>query len=153
MHQTRINIMANLTMLFINNWLPLWSSGLSSWLQIRRSGFDSRRYQIFWEVVGLEWSPLSLLSTIEELLERKSIGFDLGNRDYGCKGSALLITRQPSIRKKLALTSPTIGGCSVSIVRSWTRVTEFVCLFINYRDYMTLITGRCIYTHLFTGQL
>jgi hypothetical protein len=28
---------------------PLWSSGQSSWLQILRSGFDSRRYQIFWE--------------------------------------------------------------------------------------------------------
>jgi hypothetical protein len=26
---------------------PLWSSGQSSWLQIQRSGFDSRRYQIF----------------------------------------------------------------------------------------------------------
>jgi hypothetical protein len=26
---------------------PLWSSGHSSWLQIQRSGFDSRRYQIF----------------------------------------------------------------------------------------------------------
>jgi hypothetical protein len=25
----------------------LWSSGQSSWLQIQRSGFDSRRYQIF----------------------------------------------------------------------------------------------------------
>jgi hypothetical protein len=34
--------------------LPLWSSGQSSWLQIQSSGFDSRRYQIFWEVVGLE---------------------------------------------------------------------------------------------------
>jgi hypothetical protein len=29
--------------------LPLWSSGRSSWLQIRRPGFDSRHYQIFWE--------------------------------------------------------------------------------------------------------
>jgi hypothetical protein len=27
--------------------------------------------------------------------------------------------------QKLALTSPTSGGCSVSIVRSWTKVTEF----------------------------
>jgi hypothetical protein len=27
---------------------PLWSSGQSSWLQIRRPGFDSRHYQIFW---------------------------------------------------------------------------------------------------------
>jgi ribosomal protein L37E len=26
-------------------WLPLWSSGQSSWLQIRRPGFDSRHYQ------------------------------------------------------------------------------------------------------------
>jgi hypothetical protein len=26
---------------------PLWSSDQSSWLQIQRSGFDSRRYQIF----------------------------------------------------------------------------------------------------------
>jgi hypothetical protein len=26
---------------------PLWCSGQSSWLQIERSGFDSRRYQIF----------------------------------------------------------------------------------------------------------
>jgi hypothetical protein len=28
---------------------PLWSSCQSSWLQIQRSGFDSRRYQIFSE--------------------------------------------------------------------------------------------------------
>jgi hypothetical protein len=49
----------------------LWSSGQSSWLQIQRSGFDSRLYQIFWEVVGLERGPLSLLSTTEELLDRK----------------------------------------------------------------------------------
>jgi hypothetical protein len=27
----------------------------------RGHGFDSRRYQIFWEVVGLEWGPLSLV--------------------------------------------------------------------------------------------
>jgi hypothetical protein len=49
----------------------MWSSGQSSWLQIQRSGFDSRRYQIFLEVGGLERGPLSLVSTTEELLERK----------------------------------------------------------------------------------
>jgi hypothetical protein len=38
---------------------PLWSSGQSSWLQIQRSGFNCRHYQIFWEVVGLERGPLS----------------------------------------------------------------------------------------------
>jgi hypothetical protein len=26
---------------------PLWSSGQSSWLQIQRSEFDSRRYHVF----------------------------------------------------------------------------------------------------------
>jgi hypothetical protein len=36
----------------------------------RGSGFDSRRYQIFREVVGLERGPLSLVRIIEELLER-----------------------------------------------------------------------------------
>jgi hypothetical protein len=38
----------------------------------KERGFDSRRYQIFWEVVGLERSPLSLVSITEELLEWKS---------------------------------------------------------------------------------
>jgi hypothetical protein len=62
---------------------PLWSSDQSSWLQIQRSGFDSRLYQIFWEVVGLERGPLSLMSTIEELLGRKISDSGLENRDYG----------------------------------------------------------------------
>jgi hypothetical protein len=31
----------------------------------------SWHYQIFWEVVGLEWGPLSLVSITEELLDRK----------------------------------------------------------------------------------
>jgi hypothetical protein len=48
----------------------LWSSDQSSWLQIQRSGFDFRRYQIFWEVVGLERvhsaSWLQLRSCLEE---------------------------------------------------------------------------------------
>jgi hypothetical protein len=41
---------------------PLWSSGQSSWLQIRRPGFDSRHYQKN-KVVGLERGPLILVST------------------------------------------------------------------------------------------
>jgi hypothetical protein len=43
---------------------------VSSWLQIRRPGFDSRHYKEK-EVVGLERGPLSLVSTTEELLDRK----------------------------------------------------------------------------------
>jgi hypothetical protein len=64
---------------------PLWSSGHSSCLQIQRSGFDSRRYQIFWEVVGLVRGPLSLVSTTEQLLGRKSKGPGLGRREYGLR--------------------------------------------------------------------
>jgi hypothetical protein len=56
---------------------PLWSSGQSSWLKTQWSGFHSRRYQIFWEVVDLERGPFSLVSTTEELLERKSSGSGL----------------------------------------------------------------------------
>jgi hypothetical protein len=57
----------------------MWSSGQSSWLQIQRSGFDSRSYQNFCEIVGLERGPLSLVSTIEELLGRKSSGSGVEN--------------------------------------------------------------------------
>jgi hypothetical protein len=42
-----------------------------------------KKQQIFWEVVGLERGPLSLVSTVEELLERKSSGSSLENREYG----------------------------------------------------------------------
>jgi hypothetical protein len=48
----------------------LWSSGQSSWLQIRRPWFDSRHYQEK-NVVDLERGPLSLVSTTEELPDRK----------------------------------------------------------------------------------
>jgi hypothetical protein len=63
----------------------MWPIGQSFWLQIQRSGLDSRRYQIFLEVVGLERGPLSLVSTTEELLERKSSGFGLEIREYSLR--------------------------------------------------------------------
>jgi hypothetical protein len=59
------------------------SSSQSSWLQIQRSGFDSRRYQIFREVMGLERVPLSLVSTTADLHGRKSSGSGLECREYG----------------------------------------------------------------------
>jgi hypothetical protein len=49
---------------------PLWSSGQSSWLQIRRPGFNSHHYKKK-KLVGLERGPFSLVSTTEELLDRK----------------------------------------------------------------------------------
>jgi hypothetical protein len=71
---------------------PLWSSDQRSWLQIQRSGLDSRRYHIFWEVVSLERGLLSLGSTTEELLGRKSSGSGLEIREYGRRGYAALTT-------------------------------------------------------------
>jgi hypothetical protein len=59
---------------------PLWSSGQSSWLQIQRSWYDSRHYQIFWEVVSLEQGPLSLVRIIEEIFQGNS-SCGLENRD------------------------------------------------------------------------
>jgi molybdopterin biosynthesis enzyme MoaB len=64
--------------------------------------------------VGLERGPLSLVSTTEELLQRKSSGFGLEIR-YTAVGD-------------LAPTSLTSGGRSVAIVRSRTQATEFVFL-------------------------
>jgi hypothetical protein len=70
--------------------------------------------------VGMERVVLSLVSTTEELLERKSSGSGLEIREYG--------RRDPSRRprgtlypQKLALTSLTSGGRSVGIVRSRTQ--------------------------------
>jgi hypothetical protein len=69
----------------------LWSSGQSSWLQIQKPGFDSRRYVVH------------LASRVhEELIERKSSGSGLKKkRYYGRRGSAALTNRHPSIRKSL----------------------------------------------------
>jgi hypothetical protein len=102
---------------------PLWSSGHSSWRQIQRSGFDFRCYQIFWEVLGLEWGPLSLVSTIEELLERKSSGSGLETREYGHRDLSSW-PRGILYPQNLALTSLTSGGLWGG-VRSSTQATEF----------------------------
>jgi hypothetical protein len=78
--------------------------------------------------VGLERSPLSLVSTIEELLGRKSSGSGLEIREYGRRDPSRL-PRGSLYPQKLALTSPTCRGRSVSIVRSRTQATE-----LSFRD-------------------
>jgi hypothetical protein len=97
---------------------------------MQRSGFDSRRYQIFWEVVGLERGPLSLVSTIEELLERKGSVSGLETENTAL-GDPSRWPRGSLYPQKLALTSPTSGGRSVGIVPSWTQATEFaLCILL-----------------------
>jgi hypothetical protein len=86
----------------------------------RGPGFDSRFYQIFWEVVGLERCPFSLVRITEELLEWKSRGFDQENRING-PGDPLRWPRDTLYPQNLALTSPTSGDRSVGIVRVRTK--------------------------------
>jgi hypothetical protein len=96
---------------------PLWSSGQSSWLQIQRSSFDSRRYQFFWEVVGLERGPLR--------------GSGLESWKYDCRDPS----RWPCgtfYPQNLALNWPTSGGRSVGIIRSRTQTTDFFSYIILY---------------------
>jgi hypothetical protein len=72
------------------------SSGQSSWLQIRRFGFDSRQYKK--KVVGLERGPLSLVSTTEELLDKKvaALVYETENTAVGIRHAEHVA---PSIRK------------------------------------------------------
>jgi hypothetical protein len=85
-------------------------------------GFSSRRYQIFW-AVDLERGPLSLASTIEELLGRKSSLSGLEIREYGRRDPSRW-PRGTLYAQKLELTSPTSGGRSVGIVHWRTQATE-----------------------------
>jgi hypothetical protein len=88
-----------------------------------RSGFHFRRYQIFSEIVGLERGPFSLISTIKELLERKSSGSGRESREYGRRDPSRW-PRGILCPHKLAITSPKHGGRSVGIVLSRTQATE-----------------------------
>jgi hypothetical protein len=107
----------------INDHLVVRDPGYRS----RGPGFYSRRYQIFWEVVGLEHGPLSLVSTIEELRERKSNGFGLESRDYG-RWDPPRWPRDTIYPQKLAVTLPTSGGRSVGTVRWRAKTTGFFFL-------------------------
>jgi hypothetical protein len=80
--------------------------------------------------VGLDRGPLSFLSTIEELFERKSSVSGLENRDYGHREIRRDDYDTPLYTQKLALASPMSGCHSVGIVRSWTKATELLLLLL-----------------------
>jgi hypothetical protein len=73
------------------------------------------------KVVGLQRGPLSLVSTTEELLDRK-----VGAPVYKTENTAVGIRPQ-----KLAITSSTSGGRSVGIVRSRTQTREFFLIILE----------------------
>jgi hypothetical protein len=76
------------------------------------------------KMVGLERGPLSLVSTTKELLDRKVAVpvYKTENKAVGIRHADHVA---PSIRKKLAITSSTIGGPPVGIVLSRTQTMEF----------------------------
>jgi hypothetical protein len=79
--------------------------------------------------VGLERGPLSLVSATAELLGRNSSGSGTENRRKRPQGSVKL-TKQHPLSASLALTSPTSGGHSVSILRSRHKATEISLVFL-----------------------
>jgi hypothetical protein len=88
------------------------------------------------KIVSLEWGPLSLVSTTEELLDRKveAAVYKTENTAVGIRHADHVAL---SIRKKLAITSLTRGGRSVGIV-SRTQTMEFFLYSIDMiRSYST----------------
>jgi hypothetical protein len=73
--------------------------------------------------MGLERGPLSVVSAIEELFERKSSGSGLENQEYGRRDPSRW-PRGCLYPQELALTSPASGCRSVGIARSRTKATE-----------------------------
>jgi hypothetical protein len=97
----------------------------------RDTGFDSRRYQIFWEIVGLERGPLSLVRITDELLEWKNSGSGSRKFEINGRGDPLHWPRDTLSSQKMALNSPTCSGRSVGMVCLRTKATEF-SLVIKY---------------------
>jgi hypothetical protein len=73
--------------------------------------------------MGLETGPLSLVTSIEELLGRKNSCSDLQSREYG-SGEPSRRPRDTFNLQKLTLTWPTSGGCSAGTVRSRNKGME-----------------------------
>jgi hypothetical protein len=95
----------------------------NSWISTFNQWRDNLQYILF-NLCTWRRGPLSLVSTIEELLGRKSSGSGLEIREYG-RSDPSCWARGNLYQQKLALTSPINGGHSVGRVRSRTQATEF----------------------------
>jgi hypothetical protein len=112
--------------MFLANRPPLWSSGQSSWLQIRRPGFDSRHYQK--KSSGSGTGSTQPREYNWGATWQKSSGSCLENREYGRRDPSRS-PRGTLYPQKLAITSPT-SGVARSVVRSRTQTMEFYFLAI-----------------------
>jgi hypothetical protein len=83
--------------------------------------------------VGLERGPLTVVSTIEALLGRKTSGFGQESLEYGSRDPSCsqLGTLYP---QKLALTSHTSAGRSVGKIRPRTQATVFSFSFLKTKS-------------------
>jgi NAD dependent epimerase/dehydratase family enzyme len=87
--------------------------------------------------MGLEWGALSLVSTTEELLDRK-VAAPVQKTENTAVGIRHADQVAPSICKKLALTSLTSDGRSVGIVRSRIHATEILLTWVQRQRYESL---------------
>jgi hypothetical protein len=101
----------------------LWSSDQSTWLQIRRPGFDPRHYQIN-KSSGSGTGSTQPREYNWGATWQKSGDSCLENREYGREDPSRW-PRSNLYPHMLAITSPTSGGRSVGIVHSRTQTTEF----------------------------
>jgi hypothetical protein len=95
----------------------------SSWLLIRRPGFDSRHYQKK-KVVGPGTGSTQPRENNWVATWWKSSGSCLENREYGRRDPSRWL-RGTLYPQKFAITSPTDGGRSVGVIRSRTQTMEF----------------------------
>jgi hypothetical protein len=89
------------------------------------------------KAMGLEWGPLSLVSTTEELLDRK-VAAPVKKTENTAVGIRHADHVAPHYPQKLAITSLTSGSRLVGIVRSRTQTMEFFFLIYSF------VTGRII---------
>jgi hypothetical protein len=74
--------------------------------------------------VGLERGPLSLVSTTEELLDRK-VAAPVYNTENTAVGIRHADHVAPSIRKSWQSLRRQVAGRSVGVLRLWTQTMEF----------------------------